>query len=214
MKTAKQIGEKVAEKVERAKERIARKVGKKSAKTAAAIVAVCLALCGCSTTGQQPAKSQTQNNELHDCIVIVGATKLTLPQGVKIETKDKTELPELGIMTQMQSLESSGTESYAQRADPRNTTDFDTAIDVPLNKGNSGAATAASGAAEKLLGAGADWLSGKISKPGLTAGVSAAAANGGTNSPQGVNVANCASGNCSKPAAAGGLCVDGNCNVK
>lgn len=123
MKTAKQIGEKVAEKVNRAKERIARKVGKKAAKTAAALLAVCLAMCGCSTTGQQPAKSQTQNNELHDCIVIVGATKLTMPQGVKIETQEKTELPELGIMTQMQSLESSGTESYAQRADPRNTTD-------------------------------------------------------------------------------------------
>ena len=46
-------------------------------------------------------------------------------------------------------------------ATPTNTTDVDAALDVPVNKANSGT-SAAGGAAERLLGAGADWLSGKI----------------------------------------------------
>lgn len=204
MKTAKKIGEKVAEKVKKAKGRIARKVGK-SAKTAAALLAFCLILCGCSTTGQQPAKSQTQNNELHDCIVIVGATKLTMPKGVKIETAKETELPEFGLMTQMQSLESSGTETFSQTARPTNSTDVDTALDIPLNKGNSGTATAASGAAEKLLGAGADWLSSRMNGGGTAAASAASAASAAASG------ASCPNGNCADTAT---NCPNGNCSPK
>lgn len=156
MKTTK-IKQKVSAKIAKAKARIRRKCGK--AVKSAVVLAVLAVLTGCATSGQQPAKSQTQNNEVHDCIVVIGATNVKLPDGLKVETQNETSLPDFGIMTQAQALESSGTETYSQTSSPttdvKPTTTMTYGLSSPTASGAKWIDSLDSGCA-KLL---SSWLS-------------------------------------------------------
>ena len=192
---------KVAAKVASCKAKVAEKCGKtgtakKVAAKVATIIALALVIAGCASTGEQPARSQTMHNNFDECIVIV-AGKVTLKEGKVKEVDGEGGLPSLELFTQTQANE--GSETISPHASPTNTTDVDAALDVPVNKMNSGT-SAACGAAEKLLGAGADWLSSKIGTGGAATESTAAQAN--------VESAACADGSCSK-----GSCTDGSCTV-
>lgn len=204
MKVSK-VKAKVAAKVAAAKAKVAEKCGKtgaakKVAAKVATVVALALVIAGCASTGEQPARSQTMHNNFDECIVIV-AGKVTLKEGKVKEVDGEGGLPALELFTQTQANE--GSETIAPKATPTNTTDVDTALDIPVNKGNAGT-SAAGGAAERLLGAGADWLSGKLNSG------NASAANTATGTSTQANSA-CPDGNCSPN---GGDCKDGSCTVK
>lgn len=205
MKVSK-IKAKVAAKVGKAKAKVAEKCGKtdaakKVAAKVATVVALALVIAGCASTGEQPARSQTMHNNFDECIVIV-AGKVTLKDGKVKEVDGEGGLPALELFTQTQANE--GSETIAPKATPTNTTDVDAALDVPVNKGNAGT-SAAGGAAERLLGAGADWLSSKMGTGGAgsTATANAKAAT--------TTTTDCKDGSCTDT---GGDCKDGSCTVK
>ena len=206
MKVSK-VKAKVAAKVAAAKAKVAEKCGKtdaakKVAAKVATVVALALVIAGCASTGEQPARSQTMHNNFDECIVIV-AGKVTLKEGKVKEVDGEGGLPALELFTQTQANE--GSETIAPKATPTNTTDVDTALDIPVNKGNAGT-SAAGGAAEHLLGAGADWLSSKMGTGGAgsTATPNAKAATTTTTT-------DCKDGSCTDT---GGDCKDGSCTVK
>ena len=198
MKVSK-VKAKVAAKVASCKAKVEEKCGKTgAAKNVAAkvatVIALALVIAGCASTGEQPARSQTMHNNFDECIVIV-AGKVTLKDGKVNEVDGEGGLPSLELFTQTQANE--GSETIAPKATPTNTTDVDAALDVPVNKMNSGT-SAAGGAAERLLGAGADWLSGKLNSG------NASAAKTATGTSTQANAA-CPDGKCSPT---GGACTD------
>lgn len=194
------IKAKVAAKIAKAKAKVAAKCGdsdaaKKLTEKVATLVALALVIVGCASTGEQPARSQTMHNDFKDCIVIV-TSKCSVSNRI-VRAEGTQETPSVELFTQTQQNE--GSETISPHASPTNTTDVDAALDVPVNKMNSGT-SAAGGAAEKLLGAGADWLSSKIGTGGAATASTAAQAN--------AKSAACADGSCSK-----GSCTDGSCTL-
>lgn len=126
---------KAAAKVARAKAKVARKC--KDGKLSAFFAAFAFAfLCvGCaSSESAQPAKSQTLTADFEDCTIII-AGKVSLPVAGTNQTitADGDKLPNLELFTQTQSLESSGTESYAQTATQTPTTDVKPDVDLHYN---------------------------------------------------------------------------------
>ena len=201
MKVSK-VKAKVAAKVAKVKAKVADRTGKQTEEKVAktAMVLFALALVGCASTGEQPARSQTQHNDFRNCIVVVAAKAEANLDTMKVNAEsDAAGLPTIDLFTQAQANE--GSETIAPKATPTNTTDVDAAFDVPVNKMNSGT-SAAGGAAERLLGAGADWLSGKLN------GGDASSAKTATGTSAQENAA-CPDGNCSPT---GGACTD--CEVK
>ena len=201
MKVSK-VKAKVAAKVAKVKAKVADRTGKQTEEKVAktAMVLFALALVGCASTGEQPARSQTQHNDFRNCIVVVAAKAEANLDTMKVNAEsDAAGLPTIDLFTLAQANE--GSETIAPKATPTNTTDVDAALDVPVNKMNSGT-SAAGGAAERLLGAGADWLSGKLN------GGDASSAKTATGTPAQANAA-CPDGNCSPT---GGACTD--CEVK
>lgn len=190
------IKDKVAAKVAKVKAKVADRTGKQTAAKVAktAVVLFALALVGCASTGEQPARSQTQHNDFKDCVIVVAAKAEANLDTMKVKAESEEKgLPTIDLFTQAQAND--GNETNAAKATPTNTTDVDTALDIPVNKGNAGT-SAAGGAAERLLGAGADWLSGKLNGSGGAANATGAA-------------------DSAKPDAAGatgGSCPDGSCN--
>ena len=155
MGTKDKAKKKAAVKVAKAGEKVARKAGKGKGKTCAAVaVALALALfAGCATSDSaQPAKSQTQNNTFEDCTIIVAANvKLPVAGTNATIEADGGALPTLELFTQTQSLESSGTESYAQTATQTPTTDIKPDIDVHYNDAMKNATDASRGVLESLM---------------------------------------------------------------
>lgn len=201
MKVSK-VKAKVAAKVAKVKAKVADRTGKQTAAKVAktAMVLFALALVGCASTGEQPARSQTQHNDFRNCIVVVAAKAEANIDTMKVKAESEEKgLPTIDLFTQAQAND--GSETISPHASPTNTTDVDAALDVPVNKMNSGT-SAAGGAAERLLGAGADWLSGKLN------GGDASAAKTATGTSTQANAA-CTDGNCS---TTGGACTD--CEVK
>lgn len=167
--------DKIAKAKNKAKTKIAAKIakaGKTAAKTAS-VVALVAAVAGCAATGQQPARSQTMYNDFRDCVIIAGARSVDLDTKTKAaDAQTDTATAPLELWTQTQANE--GSETVSPTASPTNTTDVDTALDVPVNKANTGT-SAAGGAAEKLLDAGAGWVSAKIGSTPAAAGSAAPA---------------------------------------
>ena len=191
----------------KAKAKVAAKCGKcsKCAKAAKAAVALLLfaalgGVAGCLSPGdmQQPSRSQTMRNDFRDCnFYFAGMPN----KDGKFEAAEGMAAPALEMFTQAQASEGSETVTPTATSKPSMTIDTDAAFDIPINKANSGT-SAAGGAAEKLLGAGADWLSGKLgtTTPG-TAGATATA------DAKAAATANCADGKCTD-----GTCTD--CQAK
>ena len=183
-----QIKSKVAAKVAKGKSKVAAKCGKAKKVGAVLFIAALFAVTGCKM-GEQPTaqRAQTANTRV-EYIVKDGGTA-TFNFGAE-------------FVSQAQANETSGTESMsnAPRNTPTVTTDTDTALDIPVNKGNAGT-SAAGGAAERLLGAGADWLSGKLGDTKITPTATVAPLSASDS-------AACPDGSCNP----GGACKD--CEVK
>lgn len=147
----KNIKSKVAAKVAKGKGKVAAKCGKAKKACAAILMmaALCTVVCGCKM-GEQPTAQRAQYANTHVTYIVEDGGSATFNYGAE-------------FVSQAQANETSGTEtmSNAPKNTPTVTTDTDTALDIPVNKANSGT-SAAGGAAEKLLGAGADWVAGKV----------------------------------------------------
>ena len=150
--------DKAKAKVAAAKRKIARKC--KGGKLAALLTAFALAFMfwGCaSSESAQPAKSATMNNTFDECIIIVAAkAKLPLAGTNRVVEAEGGNMPNLELLTQTQSLESSGTESFAQTATQTPTTDVKPDIDVKYNDAIAAASSTSKGILETLTAAGAE----------------------------------------------------------
>ena len=183
------IKEKVAAKVAKGKAKVAAKCGK--AKKACAMLvmsALFAAVAGCKM-GEQPTAQRAQTANTRVEYIVKDGGRATFNFGAE-------------FVSQAQANETSGTEtmSNAPKNTPTVTTDTDTALDIPVNKGNAGT-SAAGGAAERLLGAGADWLSGKLGDTKITPTATVAPLSASDS-------AACPDGSCNP----GGACKD--CEVK
>ena len=148
MGTASKAKDKAKSKIAKLKEKLARKAAVKRA--CVALIGVLL-LQGCATSDNaQPAKSQTQNNTFDDCIIIVAANATVSNGAYRVEGG---AVPPLELFTQTQSLESSGTESFAQSATQTPTTDVKPDIDVHYNDAVKNASDASKGVLETLASA-------------------------------------------------------------
>jgi len=147
-----------------------RKIARKC-KGAAIIAAFGLAMLvtGCATTDSaQPAKANTMNNTFDDCIIVV-ATHASVSNRI-VTAEGTKDIPAVELFTQTQSLESSGTESFAQTATQTPTTDVKPDITANYaqgggitNRGTGGAkASGAAGIIESLAAEGLatlkDWI--------------------------------------------------------
>ena len=139
-----------------------RKIARKC-KGAAIIAAFGLAMLvtGCATTDSaQPAKANTMNNTFDDCIIVV-ATHASVSNRI-VTAEGTKDIPAVELFTQTQSLESSGTESFAQTATQTPTTDVKPDITANYaqgggitNRGTGGAkASGAAGILESLTAEG------------------------------------------------------------
>lgn len=156
------IKEKVAAKVAKGKAKVAKKCGK-AAKCAAMLLALGAVLCGCSTTGEQPARSQTQNNEIHDCVFVIAGKATVNPASSTnvVADADGGVLPSVEWFTQTQANE--GSETISPTASPTNTTDIKPQTDVNTTGGRT------AGILETALQAGASALMSKSSGTGCAA---------------------------------------------
>lgn len=141
----------------KAKSLKAKAKAKRKAAKAAAAAFLLLALCGCATSDSaQPAKSQTLSVTFEDSVVVVAPGGATVSNGVvKVEG---AAAPTVELITQTQSLESSGSESYAQTATQTPTADVKPDLDVRYNDAIAGA----SSASKDVLGALSDASRAKV----------------------------------------------------
>ena len=144
--------DKAAAKVAAAKRKVERKCkGGRKVAAMVALFAIALALsflAGCATSDSaQPAKSQTQTNNIRDCFFVFAARCDYTNGAFRAEGGN---LPAFEMLTQTQSLESSGTESFAQTATQTPTTDVKPDIDVKYNDAVAGATVTSRGVLESL----------------------------------------------------------------
>ena len=191
--------EKAKAKVDRAKRKIARKV-KASVAVMACILGLVLANGCASSEAMQPAKSMTMNNEFKDCVFVV-ATQATVSNRV-VHADGTADTPAVEMFTQAQSLESSGTESYAPTATQTPTTDVKPDLDVRYNDAVGTGGNAVSSFLSSLTTEGAAMLrdyvyskkSGKITvtkKDGTTETLDCDGGNCTTSSGLTINASNC-----------------------
>ena len=123
--------DKAKAKIAKAKAKIARKTKSGMAAVVAAL-ALAFAFTGCtSAQSAQPAKSQTQTNDIRDCVIVI-ASNATISNGVV--TAEGGTAPSLEILTQTQSLESTGsTDTFSQTATQTPTTDVKPKTDLRYN---------------------------------------------------------------------------------
>ena len=179
-------------------QKIARKC--KGGKLAALLAAFALAfLAGCaSSESAQPAKSQTLTADLDGCtIIIAGKVSMPIADTNQTITAEGEKLPTIELLTQTQSLESSGTESYAQTATQTPTTDVKPDIDVHYNDAIKNATDASKGVLETLADSSAKAVLQMMSNK-TTGTVQVTKTDGSTATVE------CKDGQCS-------LCTDGSC---
>ena len=183
-------------KIAKAKRKIARKC--KGGKLASLLAAFALAILatGCSTAhSAQPAKAQTQNNTFDDCIIVV-ATHCSISNRI-VTAEGTKDAPAVELFTQTQSLESSGTESFAQTATQTPTTDVKPDLDVHYNDAMKNATDASKGVLDSLIDASAKSVLQMMAEK-KTGTVQVTKTDGSTATVE------CKDGQCS-------LCTDGSC---
>lgn len=166
---------KTAAKIAKGKEKVEKKCGR-AAKCAALLLASGLAalFCGCSTTGEQPARSQTQNNSFEDCTFIIAARASSTNGAVSAEGD---ALPSVEWFTQTQANE--GSETISPTASPTNTTDIKPQTDVNTTGGRT------AGILETALQAGASAMSKSSGTGSAATAPSGAACTDGSCTPGG-----------------------------
>lgn len=121
------IKEKVAAKVAKGKAKVAAKCGKAKKACAAILMmaALCTVMCGCRM-GEQPTAQRAQTANTYVTYNVEDGGSATFNYGAE-------------FVSQAQANETSGTEtmSNAPKNTPTVTTDTDTALDIPVNKGNA-----------------------------------------------------------------------------
>lgn len=144
------IAEKMKKAKTKAKAKVAAKTGKcgrnakECAKSACMLLAFAALAAGCLAPGdmEQPARSQTQTNTIKDCIIIAGATRTTVSNGVVVA---ETDVPQASVelFTQTQANEGSETVTPTATSTPTMTVDTDASLDIPVTK-TGGAKTVSS----------------------------------------------------------------------
>lgn len=125
--------DKAKAKTDKAKDKVARKCKGKCVALFAAFALAFLAGCA-SSESAQPAKSPTLTADLDGCtIIIAGKVSMPIAGTNQTITAEGEKLPTIELLTQTQSLESSGTESYAQTATQPTTTDVKPDVDLHYN---------------------------------------------------------------------------------
>ena len=164
-----------------------KKTGKKCGALVALFALASMFATGCSSSGAQPSRSQTLNNEFKDCIVVVAARATVTNTTVVANSEDGLQPIELFTQT----MKNEGSETATPTASPTNTTRVDPKTDVNTTGGRS------AGVLESIVGAFGTWLA---TPSGQAAATDAA--------KSGTATANCPGGNCSD-----GSCTDGSCSI-
>lgn len=149
--------DKAKAKVVKAKAKIARKC-KRGVAAIVAALALAFVFTGCtSAQSAQPAKSQTQTNDIRDCVIVI-ASNATISNGVV--TAEGGTAPSLEILTQTQSLESTGsTDTFSQTATQTPTTDIKPKTDLRYNDAIGAGGSAAKSFMDSLSSAGVAMVS-------------------------------------------------------
>lgn len=163
---------KTAAKVAKGKEKVERKCGRAAKCAALLLTSGLAALCGCSTTGEQPTRSQTQNNSFDGCIFVIAARASSTNGAVSAEGD---ALPSVEWFTQTQANE--GSETVSPTASPTNTTDVRPQTDVNTTGGRT------AGILETAIQAGASALMSKSSGAGSAANVTGGVCTDGSCTP-------------------------------
>lgn len=164
-----------------------KKTGKKCGALVALFALASMFATGCSSTGAQPSRSQTLNNEFKDCIVVVAARATVTNTTVIANSEDGLQPIELFTQT----MKNEGSEQNTPTSTPTNTTRVDPTTDV----NTTGSRTA--GVLETLIGSFGTWLA---TPSGRTATADAAK----------TAAANCADGECTTDNSS--ACTGGNCS--
>lgn len=157
-KNAKKVNGKADKKTAKCDKKCGKKCG-----IAIAMLALAAVVCGCASTGAQPSRSQTQNNDLRNCIVVIAASA-TVSNTTVVASSEDGFLPS-EIFTQ--TMKNEGNEQNTPTATPTNTTRIDPKTDVNTTGGRS------AGVLESIVGAFGTWLatpSGKSAVSGCADG--------------------------------------------
>ena len=190
--------DKIKAKVDKANAKTKGRVKKAVAKAACAL-AIAFALSGCLHPGEQAAKSETMNVTIRDSVISVniGAKKSTANCASNtVELAESERTYDVTILSQAQSLESSGSETFGQTQTPTQDIKPDTNIDVPINK-----ASGAQSVGSVLGDAAASAVKGMFSKSGTDS----------ANAAPTQKTENCADGSCTTGNCTDGNCTTGNC---
>ena len=157
-----------------------KKTEKKTCKKCGALIAL-FALAsvfatGCASTGAQPSRSQTQNNNFDKCIVVIASNVSVTNETVIAQSGDGFVPSEIFTQT----MKNEGNETATPTASPTNTTRIDPKTDVNTTGGRT------AGVLESIVGAFGTWLA---TPSGQAAATDAA--------KSGTATANCQDGNCS-----------------
>ena len=195
----KTMKDKIKAKVAKANAKTRGRVAKAVAKAACAL-AVAACATGCMHPGEQAAKAETMNVTIKDSVIAVniGARKAMANSASNVvELAEETARTyDVTILSQAQSLDSSGTETFGQTQTP--TMDIKPDIDVRYNDALAAASTASKGVLESLTAAGASKVLAMMANK--STGTVEVERNDGTTA-----TVKCRDGQCS-------LCEDGGCN--
>lgn len=175
---------------------------KKAVAKAACALALMFVVAGCMHPGEQAAKSETMNVTIKDSVIAVniGAKKSTANCASNtVELAESERTYDVTILSQAQSLESSGSETFGQTQTPTQDIKPDTNIDVPINK-----ASGAQSVGSVLGDAVASAVKGAFSKDGTPATATATAATPAAKTESAQKAEN----------GAAGSCTDGSCTAK
>lgn len=172
-----------------------KKTGKKCGALIALFALASMFATGCASTGSQPSRSQTLNNEFKDCIVVVAAHATVTNTTVVANSEDGLQPIELFTQT----MKNEGSESNAPTATPSNTTDIRPKTDVNTTGGRT------AGVLETLIGSFGTWLATPSGKTATADAAKAATANCADG--------NCTTGNCTTGNCSDGSCTDGSCSI-
>lgn len=165
-----------------------KKANKKTVKKCGAILAflaLAMSVIGCASTGSQPSRSQTMNNDFKDCVVII-ASKATVSNDCVSAEGDGIQPNEIFTQT----MRNEGSEQNTPTATPTQKTDVSPKTDVNTTGGRT------AGVLETLIGSFGAWLTTPSGKEATVAAATGTAA------------ADCADGKC-----ADGTCTDGSCTT-
>lgn len=179
---------KKANKTEKKIKKVDKKVGRKCGALITLIALSSIIATGCASMGSQPSRSQTQNNDFRNCVVVIASRASVSNECVSAEGGDGSANE---IFTQ--TMKNEGSESNAPTATPTNTTDIKPQTDVNTTGGRT------AGVLDSLVGQFGTWLTTPSGKTAASQAV--------------ITTSDCTDGSCSESSSSsGGQCSD--CSVQ